>query len=124
VGHQVPWATFRTAFRAHHIPTGVMEMKLEQFVKLNQWNMGVQEYLAQFNHLSQYALEHVSTDAHKKQWFIHGLSTKLQRMLTGFTNAGYHEVVSMAISFEEKNRLHQERKKRKHVHMGFSGGNN
>jgi hypothetical protein len=60
----------------------------------------------------------------KKQWFIHGLSTKLQRMLTNFTNAGYHEAVSMAISFEEKNRLHQETKKRKLVSMGYSGGNN
>ena len=50
-------------FRAHHIPTGVMEIQLEQFVKLQQGNMRVQEYLAQFNHLSQYAPEHVSTDA-------------------------------------------------------------
>jgi hypothetical protein len=45
-------------------------------------------------------------------------------MLTSFTNASYHESVSMAISFEEKNRLHQETKKRKLVPMGYSGGNN
>ena len=58
-----PRLPFAMLFRAHHIPTGVMEIQLEQFVKLQQGNMIVQEYLAQFNHLSQYAPEHVSTDA-------------------------------------------------------------
>jgi hypothetical protein len=27
-GHQVPWAKFRTAFRGHHIPAGLMARKL------------------------------------------------------------------------------------------------
>jgi hypothetical protein len=27
-GHQVPWAEFRTAFRGHHIPAGLMARKL------------------------------------------------------------------------------------------------
>ena len=43
-----------------------MAMKLEQFLKLQLWNLSVMEYLAQFNNLSQYALEHVNTDANKK----------------------------------------------------------
>ena len=57
MGHQVPWADFRTIFRAHHIPDGVMEMKLEQFLKLLQGGQSVLEYLGKFNHISQYAQE-------------------------------------------------------------------
>lgn len=124
VGHQVPWAAFRTAFRAHHILEGVMEMKLEQFLRLQQGSQNVTEYLGKFNHLSQYAPEHVSTDAKKKRWFIRGLSTKIQTMLTACTTASYNEIVNIAIASKEKNCLHKEAKKRKNVHVGFSGGNN
>jgi hypothetical protein len=33
-GHQVPWAKFRTAFRGHHIPAGLMAPKLQEFLHL------------------------------------------------------------------------------------------
>ena len=84
----------------------------------------MREYLAQFNHLSQYVSESVNSDAKKKQWFICGLDPKIQKMLTYCFTADYHETVNIAISYEEKDRLYQDARKRKHVHMGFSGGNN
>jgi hypothetical protein len=28
--HQVPWAEFRTSFRGHHIPTGLMAHKVQE----------------------------------------------------------------------------------------------
>jgi len=117
-------ANFCTAFQAHHVLAGVMAMKLEQFLELQQGNLSVMEYLAQFNHLSQYASKHFSTDHKKKERFIWGLDTKIQKMLTGSSTTSYHETVNITISFEEKNRLHKEAKKRKHVHMGFSCGSN
>jgi hypothetical protein len=40
-GYQVPWAKFHEAFRAHHIPEGVMEMKLEEFLRLQQGGRSV-----------------------------------------------------------------------------------
>ena len=101
-----------------------MAIKLEQFIKLQQGSQSVREYLVQFNHLSQYVSENVNTDAKKKQWFIHGLDPEIQKVLTTCSTADYHETVNVAISYEEKDRLCQEARKRKHVHMGFSGGNN
>jgi hypothetical protein len=32
--HQVSWAELRTAFRGHHIPTGLMAHKLQEFLHL------------------------------------------------------------------------------------------
>jgi hypothetical protein len=51
-GHLVTWAEFKLAFREHYIPDDVLQMKLEEFVCLNQGVDLVMKYLAKFNHLS------------------------------------------------------------------------
>ena len=71
------------------------------------------QYVGRFNHLSQYASEHVNTDAKKKRWFMRGLNTKLQTMMTTCTNVTYHETVNIAIASESKYRQHKELKKKK-----------
>ena len=76
-GIPITWAEFCTAFRAHYIPEGVMAMKLDEFLALKQGDQTVMQYVGRFNHLSQYASEHVNTDAKKKRWFMRGLNTKL-----------------------------------------------
>ena len=76
-GIQLTWAKFRTAFRAHYIPEGVMAMKLDEFLALKQGDQIVMQYVGKFNHLSQYAPKHVNPDAKKEKWFMCGLNTKL-----------------------------------------------
>jgi len=51
-GHQVTWAEFKDAFRTHYIPEGLMAMKAEEFLALQQGDKSVMEYTAKFNHLS------------------------------------------------------------------------
>jgi hypothetical protein len=34
--HQITWNEFKEAFRAHHIPDGILQMKLEEFMRLRQ----------------------------------------------------------------------------------------
>jgi hypothetical protein len=50
--HLVMWAEFKQAFREHYIPECVLQMKLEEFVRLKQGGDSVMQYLAKFNHLS------------------------------------------------------------------------
>jgi hypothetical protein len=78
-GHQITWAEFKEAFRAHYIPDGVLQMKLEEFLRLKQGPDTVMQYLGKFNHLSQYAVDHVNTDGKKRDCFMRGLSFKLQK---------------------------------------------
>ena len=94
-----------------------------KFLALKQGDQTVMQYVGRFNHLSQYAPEHVSTDVKKKKWFMRGLNTKLQTMMTTYTNVTYHEVVNIAIALEEKYRQHKEIKKKKSVSSGSFGGN-
>jgi hypothetical protein len=43
-GHVVTWEEFRTAFRAHHIPEGLIEWKLNEFLALTQGTCTVMQY--------------------------------------------------------------------------------
>jgi hypothetical protein len=54
-GHVVTWEEFRTAFRAHHTPEGLIERKLNEFLALTQGTRTVMQYAQAFNHLCQYA---------------------------------------------------------------------
>ncbi|CAO1946165.1 unnamed protein product [Urochloa humidicola] len=98
--HVITWAEFREAFRAHHIPEGVLELKREEFLSLTQGNKSVREYAHAFNYLSQYAKEDVSTDAKKRYRFMKGLSLKLKNHLSATDFNDYNHMVSKAIKSE------------------------
>jgi hypothetical protein len=40
-GHEVTWEEFKTAFRGHHIPAGILDRKLNEFLALTQWTRTV-----------------------------------------------------------------------------------
>jgi hypothetical protein len=81
VGHQVTWEEFKLAFREHYVLEGVLQMKLEEFIRLKQGGDSVMQYLNKFNHLSQYAIDQVDTDFKKKNCFMRGLNDRLQRKM-------------------------------------------
>jgi hypothetical protein len=61
------------------------------------------QYLAKFNHLSQYAIEQVDTDLKKKNCFMRSLNDQLQRKMATCLDLTYSRVVSIALSMEAKN---------------------
>jgi hypothetical protein len=112
-GHVVTWEEFRTAFRAHHIPEGLIERKLNEFLALTQVTRTVMQYAQAFNHLCQYAGYHVDTDAKKRDRFRRGLITKLKEQLNLVKTNTFNELVNMAITQEDCISAHQAKKKRK-----------
>jgi hypothetical protein len=40
----INWLEFRAAFRAHHVPRGVIKLKKKEFQDLKQGSMSVNEY--------------------------------------------------------------------------------
>ena len=76
--HVVNWNEFKDAFRAHHIPAGLLDRKLNEFLALTQSTRNVLQYAQAFNHLCQYVGHHADTNAKKCECFRRGLSTKLQ----------------------------------------------
>jgi hypothetical protein len=49
--HVVTWDEFWTAFGAHHIPEGLIERKLNEFLTLTQGTRTIMQYAQAFNHL-------------------------------------------------------------------------
>jgi hypothetical protein len=101
--HLVTWAEFKQAFREHYIPDGVLQMKLEEFVRLKQGGDSVMQYLAKFNHLSQYVIEQVDTDLKNKNCFMRGLNDRLQQKMATCLDLTYNRVVSVALLVTAKN---------------------
>ena len=54
-GTVTSWPEFQIAFRAWHIPHGLMHQKKEEFLKLRQGETTVVEYHRKFLELSRYA---------------------------------------------------------------------
>jgi len=119
-GTQFTWAQFKEAFRAHHIPAGVMRRKLNEFLALKQGNNNVLQYAQVFNTLSQYAGYHVNTDEKKQACFRQGLSSKLQDRLAMFQFNTFSELVNGDITQEDAHLAHKAEKKRKAPAVGSS----
>jgi hypothetical protein len=51
VDREVSWEEFKTAFRGHHIPAGILDRKLNEFLALNQGTRTVLQYTQAFNDL-------------------------------------------------------------------------
>jgi hypothetical protein len=111
--HVVTWDEFRTAFRAHHIPEGLIERKLNEFLNLTQGTRTVMQYAQVFNHLCQYAGYHADNDARKRDRFRRGLNTKLKERLNLVRADSFNELVNMAITQKDCISVHRAEKKRK-----------
>jgi hypothetical protein len=110
-GHVVTWEEFRTTFRAHHIPEGLIERKLNEFSALTQGTHIVIQYAQAFNHLCQYAGYHANTDAKKRDRFRHALNTKLKERLNLVKTDTFNELVNMVITQEDCISAHRAEKK-------------
>jgi hypothetical protein len=51
VDHVVEWEEFKMAFRGHHIPAGILDRKLNEFLTLTQGSKTVLQYAQAFNDL-------------------------------------------------------------------------
>jgi hypothetical protein len=112
-GHIISWDEFRTAFRAHYIPEGLLERKLNKFLALTQGSNTVLQYAQTFNHLCQYAGYHAENDAKKQDHFCRGLNTKLKECLNLVRANNFSELVNMALTQEDCIMAHHAEKKRK-----------
>jgi hypothetical protein len=113
VDREVSWEEFKTAFRGHHIPAGILDRKLNEFLAVNQGTRTVLQYAQAFNDLCQYAGYHDDSNEKKRDHFRRGLNTKLCERLNTVRANSFNELVNLAISQEDCIVAHQAEKKRK-----------
>jgi hypothetical protein len=111
--HEVSCEEFKTAFRGHHIPAGILDRKLNEFMSLNQGTRTVLQYAQAFNDLCQYTGYHADSDEKKRDRFRRGLNTKLHECLNTVRADSFNELVNLAISQEDCIVAHRAETKRK-----------
>src|SRR3954468_17030058 len=113
-GHVVTWQEFRDAFQGYHILDELMERKREEFCNLSQGNMIVHQYRTEFNRLSRYAPEKISTDAKKRARFRKGLNPVLRHDLNLLEFVNFEDLVNRSFRAEHGNEVFEESRKRDH----------
>jgi predicted PolB exonuclease-like 3'-5' exonuclease len=112
--HEVTWEEFKTAFRGHHIPAGILDRKLNEFLALTQGTRTMLQYAQAFNDLCQYAGYHADSDEKKRDRFRRGLNTKLRERLNTVRANSFNELVNLAISQEDCIVTHRDKKRGEH----------
>jgi hypothetical protein len=111
-GHQITWAEFKRAFKEHHIPKGLIDIKMKELLALKQGSGTVYEYAKKFNALCQYGGHHVDSDAKKIERFHDGLHGDLYERLNLYEPNSYQDLVNKAISQEDTMTKAQKDRKR------------
>jgi hypothetical protein len=93
----INWPEFRAAFRAHHVPRGVIKLKKNEFQDLKQGSMSVNQYVTKFTQLSHYALHEVDTDEKKHECFLNDLNDGLAYALEARDFENFQGMVNKAL---------------------------
>jgi hypothetical protein len=107
------WAEFKTAFREHHVPQGIVQLKQDEFRELTQGGRTVSEYVHKFTELARYTPDDVSTESRKMARFLKGLRPKLKTILASQDFLNLSHLSNKAIQVErakEEEKGHLKRK--------------
>src|SRR3954467_14731235 len=98
--------------KGYHILDELMERKREEFCTLSQGSMTVHQYRTEFNRLSRYAPENISTDAKKQARFRKGLRPILRHDLNLLEFVNFEDLVNRSFWAEHGNEVVEESRKR------------
>jgi hypothetical protein len=110
---QISWREFTEAFCGVYIPPGLVEMKLGEFLTLNQGTKIMTQYLHAFNNLCRYAPDMVDIDAKRIASFKRGLSPKMIKHVGTNTRARFNDFISDCLKQEKNNNAYTASKTRK-----------
>src|SRR6187455_277187 len=96
VGNAI-WAEFEVAFREHHVPIGIVQLKEEEFRDLTQGGRSINEYIHKFTELACYAPDDVSSEVKKMTHFLKGLRSELKTILASQDFLSFSHLSNMAI---------------------------
>jgi hypothetical protein len=110
---QISWREFTEAFRGVYIPSGLFEMKLGEFLALNQDTKTITQYLHAFNNLCHYAPNMVDPDAKKIASFKRELDPNMMKHVGTNTRAKFNDFIGDCLKQEKKNNAYTASKTRK-----------
>jgi hypothetical protein len=107
----INWPKFSAAFRAHHVPQGVIKLKRKEFQDLKQGSMSMKEYVTKFTQLSCYASHEVDTDEQKQDCFLNGLNDGLAYDLEAWDFENFQGMVNKTLVLENHRAVMESKRK-------------
>jgi hypothetical protein len=113
----INWSEFRATFCAHHVPQGVIKLKMKEIQDLKQGSMSVNEYVTKFTQLSHYAPHEVDSDEKKQECFLNGLNDGLAYAFEAKDFENFQRMVNKTLVLENHKGVMERKHKLVHQHQ-------
>ncbi|KAL0540965.1 hypothetical protein IC582_020991 [Cucumis melo] len=94
---KITWEQFKENFYAKFFSANVKHAKLQEFLNLEQGDMAVEQYDAEFDMLSHFALDVVRDEAARTEKFVRGLRLDLQGIVRALWPATHADALRIAL---------------------------
>nr|ABY56094.1 hypothetical protein [Cucumis melo] len=93
---QITWQQFKESFYAKFFSTSLRDAKRQEFLNLEQDDMTVEQYDAEFDMLSRFAPEMIAAEAARADKFVRGLRLDIQCLVRAFRPATHADALRLA----------------------------
>ncbi|KAL0539787.1 hypothetical protein IC582_024005 [Cucumis melo] len=101
---QITWQQFKESFYAKFFPASLRDAKRQEFLNLEQGDMTVEQYDAEFDMLSRFAPEMIATEAARADKFVRGLRLDIQGLVRAFRPATHADALRLAVDLSLQER--------------------
>ncbi|KAL0541480.1 hypothetical protein IC582_021525 [Cucumis melo] len=101
---QVTWQQFKESFYAKFFSASLRDAKRQEFLNLEQGDMTVEQYDAEFDMLSRFAPEMIATEAARADKFVRGLRLDIQGLVRAFRPATHADALRLAVDLSLQER--------------------
>ncbi|XP_020409514.1 uncharacterized protein LOC18781549, partial [Prunus persica] len=100
----ISWPVFRAVFNSQYYPQAYQNLKMQEFLQLDQGLMTVLEYEKKFNELSKYCIPLVEDESKKCQLFTKGLKASIRDIVISQRLTNFGDLV-MSASLVESSQM-------------------
>ncbi|KAL0560141.1 hypothetical protein IC582_000535 [Cucumis melo] len=101
---QITWQQFKESFYAKFFSASLRDAKRQEFLNLEQGDMTVEQYDAEFDMLSSFAPEMIATEAARADKFVRGLRLDIQGLVRAFRPATHADALRLAVDLSLQER--------------------
>ncbi|KAL0561448.1 hypothetical protein IC582_001876 [Cucumis melo] len=101
---QITWQQFKESFYAKFFSASLRDAKRQEFLNLEQGDMTVEQYDAEFDMLSRFAPEMIATEAARADKFVRGLRLNIQGLVRAFRPATHADALRLAVDLSLQER--------------------
>ncbi|KAL0556514.1 hypothetical protein IC582_005028 [Cucumis melo] len=101
---QITWQQFKESFYAKFFSASLRDAKRQEFLNLEQGDMTVEQYDAEFDMLSRFAPEMMATEAARADKFVRGLRLDIQGLVRAFRPATHADALRLAVDLSLQER--------------------